>query len=222
MEKISQREKAIHLTKIIVIIFMMMAFSLKIVEGKEVNVKGLFALLNKSSETYRQKADYIRTRFVIARVKISSDDKRKIINSILKWSKHYGLDYKMVTAVVEKESTFNKRARHAAVTIEVPTKPHWIASERKKVRAVGLMGVVYEVWRFKLSSIGLTSKKSLSSIDDNIHAGCYILDRYINGKRQIKGTDSRVESGLLRYYGVMRRNGKVVKTYSKQVFALMD
>ena len=209
------------LTKIIISLFMMFFFVNKVEAG---NVASLFTKIQLESiapdlTEYQSGAKYIRSRMSHYRG-ISASDKSAFIKSILKWSKHYGIDFKVITAVVETECSFNIKAKHPVVNIEVPLDKHWNSSKKMKTRADGA-GVIFWLWKFRLVDIGIHNRKELLVIDNNIHAVCMVINYYKN-KRRIKGSDSIIESALLRYYGVIRKDGKVLKTYPKRIYAKID
>ena len=145
--------------------------------------------------------------------------KQKIINAIIKYSKEYNIDPMTLAALLAKESSFNKSAEHSAVFVKVPVKKNWTKIKTAKVRAQGMGGVIYEIWKYELKEIGI-SKTDLKNINSNIKATAMILSTYIHERKQLKGTKSREASGLLRYYGVIRKNGVPDKTYSKSVYEI--
>lgn len=154
--------------------------------------------------------------------KISFLDESKIVSSVLREAKQYNIDPVTLMSVLAKESSLRKTIEHSAVYVKVPTKRHWTEVKTAKVKAVGLGGVIFEIWKYELSDIGITKRKQLFNIESNIKATAMILSTYQHERKQIKGSVSREESALLRYYGVIRKSGKPIKVYSTQVYKIKN
>jgi len=149
------------------------------------------------------------------------EDKRKIVSSVIKYSEKYNIDALTLAAVLAKESSMNRYAKHSPVIVKIPLKKNWTKIGTKKVQAVGMGGVIFEIWKYELNEIGIKNRKDLCTIENNIKATAKILSIYLHERKQIKGTASKEESALLRYYGVIRdKRGAPVKTYSAQVYKI--
>jgi len=147
--------------------------------------------------------------------------KRKIVSSVLRYAKEFNIDPVTLTAVLAKESSLNPGAKHAPVYVKVPTKKNWVSYKSAHVTAVGLGGVIFEIWKYELAEIGIKKRQDLFSVEGNIKAAALILSIYTHERKQLKHTASKEESALLRYYGVMRdKRGKPIKTYSTQVYKI--
>jgi len=149
--------------------------------------------------------------------------KTQIIKSVLKYSEEYDIDPLTLTALIAKESSMNKGAKHGSVFVKIPTAPHWTKIKSARVTAVGMGGVIFEIWKYELAEIGITSREELFGIETNIKASAFILSIYTHERKQLKHTDSREQSALLRYYGVTRNKwGVPNKTYSTQVYKIKN
>jgi len=148
-------------------------------------------------------------------------DKREIINAIMTYSMEYKINPMTLCALLAKESSLNKDANHRRVFVKVPTKKHWTKIKTAQVKAVGLGGVIYEIWRYELKEIDIHSRDALKDITTNIKAVALILSIYQHERKQLRHTKTKEESALLRYYGVTRdKRGKPHKTYANQVYKI--
>ncbi len=77
--------------------------------------------------------------------------------------------------------------------------------------AVGLMGVVPDVWLDELKEHGIVrAREDLYSISDNIASGGYVLERYIAASGNLREALLRYSGGDSEYAGkVMRAFGKI-------------
>ncbi len=149
------------------------------------------------------------------------ENKKIITEAVLTYSKEYNIDPITLTAVLAKESSLRQYPNHLPVMVKIPLKKNWTKIGTKEVQAVGMGGVIFEIWKYELAEIGIKTRKSLFNIKNNIKATAKILSIYMHERRQIKGTASREESALLRYYGVQRdKKGSPKKTYSTQVYKI--
>lgn len=95
-----------------------------------------------------------------------------------------------------------------------------IINEDKKtvteVNAIGIMGIIYEIWgKLLIQNNIIETKMDLYDPLINIKAGIFIL-KYYENKKQLKDTNSKVESAALRFYGVLytdKTRTKLNKTY---------
>jgi len=96
---------------------------------------------------------------------IDNDKASVIIDSIIYWSKRYNLDPWLVLAVAAKESSFDQSAMSNA-------------------GAIGIMQVM-DFWRDEIRKVE-GKRVDLYKIDDNIHAGCYVLSHYLKLHGNVK------------------------------------
>ncbi len=164
--------------------------------------------------------DRIAVQRIVDTYNVPAEDKQKIIKYALLYAKKYKIDPITLVSVLAKESSLRKDIEHAQVFVKIPTKRHWTETKTAKVKAVGLGGVIFEIWKYELSDIDIKKRSQLFNIKDNIKATSMILSTYQNERKQIKGSASKEESALLRYYGVIRKSGAIVKTYAKQVYKI--
>ena len=149
------------------------------------------------------------------------ETKRKIVDAVIKYSREYNIDPVTLASLLAKESSMNQYAKHSQVFVKVPLKKNWTKIGTAKCKAVGMGGVIYEIWKYELAEIGIKNRKALYNIDNNIKAAAKILSIYTHERKQLKHTVTKEESALLRYYGVTRdKRGVPNKTYSTQVYKI--
>ena len=147
--------------------------------------------------------------------------KREIVDAVIEYSEEYNIDPVTLASLLAKESSMNQYAKHSQVFVKVPLKKNWTKIGTAKCKAVGMGGVIYEIWKYELAEIGIKNRKNLYNIRLNIKAAAKILSIYMHERKQLKHTSTREESALLRYYGVTRdKRGVPNKTYSTQVYKI--
>lgn len=118
-------------------------------------------------------------------------NQEKILNSILKYSTEYEISPIVLYSIIRTESQFKHNIEHPIVTLK----------SGKKVRAVGLGGVIWEFWGSKLKKEGIAnSRDDLFKIEVNVAASAFVLSEFLK-LDQLKNTSSKLESALARYYG---------------------
>ena len=133
--------------------------------------------------------------------------------AIEKYSDKYNLSAATVSALIAKECSFDINATHAIVTVKT-------RSGKVTTRAIGA-GVIYEMWAKELKDVKINSKDDLRSIENNVKATCYIL-KILRDRRQVRGAVSLEQSMVLRYYGIIRRDGVVDKAYYDAIMGIRN
>jgi len=126
---------------------------------------------------------------------ISIDNRNLIMESIAKSADKYAISPLVLYSLIAVESSFRWWIEHPQVSVQ--------SSEGKpvKTRAIGLGGVVFEIWGDKLKEANVVSTKSdLFQIDKNIAAIGYIYS-YLKSKPIHPKANNAIESGLIRYFG---------------------
>jgi len=149
---------------------------------------------------------------IIAAYHKGNDITYRYYRAIEKYSNEYNLSVEMVSALIAKECSFDIAATHAIVTVKTRT-------GKVTTRAIGA-GIIYELWDKDLKDVNINSKKDLRSIENNVRATCYIL-KILRGRRRVRGTASLEQSMILRYYGIVRRDGVVDTTYYKDITGIV-
>lgn len=126
---------------------------------------------------------------------ISVENRNLIMESIAKAADKYNINPLVLYSLIAVESSFRWWIEHPLVTVN--------GSDNKptKTRAIGLGGVVFEIWGDKLKEAGVISTKSdLFLIDKNIAASAFIYS-YLKSKPLHPKANNPIESGLIRYFG---------------------
>jgi len=147
---------------------------------------------NSIEVTYKDLKNYVMQEYSNVSVEI----KTRIFNTILEESKKYNINPIWLTAIIHTESSFRFWITHK----QIKPKVH---GERITTHAIGLGGVVYEIWKEHLHKKDILSNKTdLYEPVTNVKATAYIFNHYLNRKK-LPDTESKYESALLRYYGVL-------------------
>lgn len=127
---------------------------------------------------------------------ISVNNRLLIIESIAKTSDKYNISPLVLYSLIAVESSFRWWIDHPLVTV--------IDSETKKsikTHAIGLGGIVYEIWGTKLKTEKIIENKSdLYSIQQNIESIAYVYSS-LKLMTQHPKASNKIESGLIRYFG---------------------
>lgn len=137
----------------------------------------------------------------------------EITKMIIKSSNNNNLNPFILTAVLDNESRFKIDAKHSTVKVSVPTDN---GNKRQTTAAIGMSGVIYEIWKNKLAEYGINNKDDLLLPSINIESSAIILS-YMTTLSRI-GNYNKTESALLRYYGiVMNSNGTYNTAYLDRI-----
>lgn len=126
---------------------------------------------------------------------ISQENRDTIILSIAKAADKYKVNPLVLYSIIAVESSFRWWILHPQVTVQ----DH--EGNSVKTRAIGLGGVVYEIWGIKLKEAGIiTTKADLFQIERNIDAIGFIYST-LKAKPLHPKANNSTESGLIRYFG---------------------
>lgn len=126
---------------------------------------------------------------------ISKENRTLLLTSIAKAADKYKISPIVLYCLISVESSFRWWIDHPLVTVK--------SSEGKKVktRAIGLGGIVYEIWGKELAQKGILETKSdLYSIEQNVNSIAYVYSKLKAMKLHPKANNA-IESGLIRYFG---------------------
>jgi len=158
---------------------------------------------------------------------ISLEKKKEILNEIFKVAKEYDINPIIIYSIIDVESDMRFWIKHPPVRVKVPLDANKTKFKTIKTQAIGLGGVIWEIWKYDLQREEIAQVKSdLYDPKINIRAIAYIYDTY-RKLPLLKGTDSKAQSALLRYYGIMmNKDGKVNQSYyqkiSKSIFSIIQ
>lgn len=123
---------------------------------------------------------------------LSESEKSEIMSSIFKYSDIYDVDPCILYAVLKTESEMHPKIEHNST---------YIKSLNKKIKAVGLGGVVWEFWGTKLRDANIAKIRSdLFEIETNVAASAFILNE-LKHLPKLPKAKNITESMLMRYYG---------------------
>jgi hypothetical protein len=117
-----------------------------------------------------------------------------ILDNVIETAKKYNINPIILYSLLHVESTMRFQIEHARVLIKINNK-------KKYVKAVGLGGIVWEWWGDKLIKEKIAFTRSdlfLPAV--NIKAVGFVLNEMYK-KELLKGTKSKDESMLRRYFG---------------------
>lgn len=125
---------------------------------------------------------------------VSMKTKIAILETILSESEKYGMNPLILYSIAYTESTFRHWLEHETATIQKNGKP-------VKIKAVGLMGVVWEWHGEELKEAGIAEiRGDLFDPVTNIRAGAFIYNKMYHMEMH-KSAKYKDESALLRYFG---------------------
>ena len=192
----------------------------KIIDTQE---KIILALQEPGIQSQEQAINLLLVSKLVNIYPNKEEQKKKIIACILICAKESNVDVITLTALLAKESSLNQNAKHSTVFVKIPTAKNWTSYKTARVNAVGMGGVIFEIWKYELKEIGINSRDALLNVENNIKAAAHILGIYTHERKQLKHTSSKEESALLRYYGVIRNHkGIPNKTYSTQIYKIKN
>lgn len=126
---------------------------------------------------------------------ISKESRDNIILSIAKAADKYEVNPLVLYSIIAVESSFRWWILHPQVTVQD------YEGNSVKTRAIGLGGVVYEIWGHRLKEAGIiTTKADLFQIEHNIDAIGFIYST-LKAKPLHPKANNSIESGLIRYFG---------------------
>lgn len=164
---------------------------------------------NKIKDTKGLNIDYKVLEKDLQRFNISQTDKNEIIESIKETSGIFNINPLILYAIIETESSFNKNALHSEINIKGET-----------TRAIGLGGIVYEIWGNKLKRAGIIKQKSdLNNIRENILSIGFVFNEFLN-MDNIKGFKYQEQSALGRYFGNFSKS--YVAKIEKKIYNLVQ
>lgn len=150
-------------------------------------------LLNDTSLVYVTK-EHLLNDLIENYPEISTKVKIDIIQTIISESEKYGNNPLIGYSIGYNESSFKPWMEHDLTTIIKNGKPI-------KIRAVGIMGVVWEWWGDKLKEAGIAETRGdLFDPVINIKAGMFVYNEMYKMDK-LKSAKNKDESALLRYFG---------------------
>ena len=126
---------------------------------------------------------------------ISQENRDNIVLSIAKTADKYNISPLVIYTLIAVESSFRWWILHPQVTVQD------YEGNSVKTRAIGLGGVVYEIWGVRLKEAGIIATKAdLFQIEHNIDAIGFIYST-LKAKPLHPKANNAIESGLIRYFG---------------------
>jgi len=150
-------------------------------------------LQSNSSLVYISKEDLLQD-LIQHYPDVSTKTKIAILETIISESERYNMNPLILYSVIFVESSFRHWLEHDTATIDINNK-------KLKIKAVGLMGVVWEWWGTKLSAAGIAETRGdLFDPITNIKAGAFVYNELYHQEMH-KSARYKDESALLRYFG---------------------
>ena len=150
---------------------------------------------------------------------LSSHMRSLILNEIFTVSKKYDMNPIIYYALIHRESGMRAWMKHADVVVPVVTDNSG-TTVPVKTNAIGLGGVIWEIWKTKLIKAGIAETKAdLYDPVVNIRALGLILDHY-SKQDLLPGVKSKDKSAIIRYYGVLYNKG--TNTLNTEYFDKID
>lgn len=178
-------------------IMMEKEFLSKIIENKDKELQSLqkeYNLVTSNSSVV-----YVGKEDMLADLQknyqdVSLKTKIAILETIIQEAQKYNINPLILYSMCYTESSFKPWMEHELVSIVKDGKP-------MKVRAVGLMGVLWEWHGQKLKDAGIAETRGdLFDPVTNIKAGAFIYNQYYHMDMH-KSANYKDESALLRYFG---------------------
>jgi len=142
--------------------------------------------------------------------------KLEILEEVFIQSEKYNINPILLFAVCSQESSMRPWIRHSFVKVTVPLDIYWKHSKKIDTQAIGLCGVIWEIWKFQLIKNNIAEVKSdLYDPRISVRAMAFILDFYSNQKLA-KETNNEIESAITRYFGITK-NTKYLDDINKFV-----
>ena len=125
---------------------------------------------------------------------VSTKTKITILETIISEAEKYNMNPLILFSIAYTESSFRHWLEHSETTIQKNGKP-------QKIKAVGLMGTVWEWHGEELKDAGIAETRGdLFDPVINIKAGAYIYNKFYHMEMH-KSAKYKDESALLRYFG---------------------
>lgn len=147
-----------------------------------------------------------------------SSDKRELIHKeILLMSSKYKINPLIYYSIINTESNFKWWIEHPKVLLKVKSEANGKLI-KKYVRAVGMGGIIWEVWRDQLIKEKIAfSRTDLFDPITNIRAMALVYNVGYHSKL-LRNVKDRNINALMRYYGVMYDDNDLPKTdYSDKI-----
>lgn len=185
-------------------------------ESKEIFKEALISQVQLSKKYKTQvRYDVLIQKDLNNRIKnklITSGNSALIYTNVLKYAEKYNINPLIIYAIICQESSLIPDTIHNDVIVDVYGK-------KVKTNAIGLGGIVYEIWADKLiKNKIISSKRDLFDIDKNIEAVAYILSDFYKLK-EFKGR-TKTETMILRYFG--GNNPTYLKSINKKILELIN
>ena len=127
---------------------------------------------------------------------VSAANRDLLMESIAKASDTYNINPLVLYSLIAVESSFRWWIDHPTVKVQDTA-----TKKTVETRAVGLGGIVHEIWGIELKKAGIIETKAdLYSISHNITSIAYVYSKLKELPLHPKATNP-IESGLIRYFG---------------------
>lgn len=147
---------------------------------------------------------------------LSDNTKSLYANMIITSADNHKIDPFDLASIIDAESRYQLWEKHKDVYVRVPLDKDYNKSKMMKTNAVGLSGIIYEIWKYKLADKGINQKEDLYFPSVNIEASAIIFKHMMDMGNINKYTAA--ESGILRYYGVIKdESGNVNEVYLNKI-----
>jgi len=152
---------------------------------------------------------------------VSNRTKKQILDTILEEAEKYNLNPLILYSLCYVESTFRPWLEHEERIVDVGTNGN---IKKVKIRAVGVTGIVWEIWGEQLKTAGIAETRGdLFDPVINIRAGAFVYnDGYLKSMKE--NAKNKDESALLRFFGgnfpsyVDRINNKIGDVVKPKLF----
>lgn len=151
---------------------------------------------------------------------LSENSRRLYAEYLVHYGSQYGIDPYILAGVVDTESSFKIWIKHTSVTLSIPLDANFTKVKSSTVNAIGLSGVIYEIWKFKLRDEGIDVKEDLYIPRYSIKAGAIVLSE-LSKQEKLKGF-TEIGSAIIKYYGLIYKNGNIDQTYFNKVIKVRD
>jgi len=127
---------------------------------------------------------------------ISESNRVVILETVFSVSDRYAISPLVLYSIIAVESSFRWWLEHDLATVQSTE-----TNKPVKTRAIGLGGIIFEIWGKELKEANIIATKSdLFNIVNNINAIGYIYSKLKAMPLHAKANNA-IESGLIRYFG---------------------